>query len=119
MLVADINIDDMIDLEQRRYFINDNIGSLVSRIYSVQILLIQENFLKMFGNNEDAISDFKFWGYPVHNLYMSLIFAHGYLLLLVFIVYICSIYRFFARHMGLGLILSFTIIYSNDIKIEL
>ena len=114
--ITNIDINDIIELGDNRYFINDNIGSLISRVYSVEYMLEQNNFWNIFGNNESSIADVNFWGYPVHNLYFSLAYAHGYLLLLVLFVYNISIYRFLANNIGLGLILSFLIIYLNDIS---
>jgi hypothetical protein len=113
--ITDIDINDIIELGDNRYFINNNIGSLISRVYSVEYMLEQENFWNIFGNNESSIADVNFWGYPVHNLYFSLAYAHGYLLLLVLFLYNISIYRFLANNIGLGLILGFLIIYLNDI----
>ena len=115
LLLTGFEINDVIELGQNRYFINDNIGSLISRIYSVEFMLVQENFWNFFGNNESSIAEVNFWGYPVHNLYFSLVYAHGYLLLLVFFIYNFSIYRFISDNLGLGLILAFIIIYFNDI----
>jgi hypothetical protein len=110
-----IEIDDLIEMEKSRYIINDNIGSMVSRIYSMPFMLSSDNFWSLTGNNERALSDLKFWGYPVHNLYLSLAYAHGTLLLIVLSTFHLAMYRYFARHIQLGLILGFYVIYFNDI----
>jgi|GEM_PF-5451044 len=110
-----INIDDFIEIEDDRYFIDDNIGSLVSRVYSFTYLLAQENFLTVFGSNESAMSQVVFWGYPVHNIYASVAYSHGALVLTTLILYHLAIYRFLRRNAELGVILGFIIIYFNDI----
>jgi hypothetical protein len=114
-LMMDIQIDEVIERGNHRINIDDNVSSLVSRIYSVEYTIMQENFWTMFGNNESAASHAIFWGYPVHNLYIALIYSHGYLLLIIIILYKLAIWRFFQGNAGLGLILSFTVIYVNDI----
>ena len=112
---ADIGIDEMINLGESRYNINDNISSLISRLYSIPFMLQDEKFYSLLGNNESLQSSVVFWGYPVHNVYASLIYAHGLLFIFVMASYHLFIFRFFARHIDLGIILGFCIIYSNDI----
>ncbi len=111
----DIGIEEIVEIEADRYFIDDNIGSLVSRIYSFVFITNHENFWAIFGNNEGAISDVVFWGYPVHNIYASVAYSHGALVLLCLILYHLAIYQFLRNHIGLSIILGFIIIYSNDI----
>jgi hypothetical protein len=114
-LALNIEIDEVIELGKNRFNINDNIGSLVSRIYSVGYTINQINFLTLFGNNESVTSTVLFWGYPVHNLYVALVYSHGFFFLLVLILYNLAIWRFFQRNAGLGLIFGIIVIYFNDI----
>jgi hypothetical protein len=111
----DLEINDLIEIGADRYYIDDNIASLVSRVYSVVYIFSQENILAIFGSGESAMSNIIFWGYPVHNIYASLVYAHGALVLWIFVLYHFMIYRFLCRNPGLCTILGFVLIYFNDI----
>lgn len=112
-----LSIDDLIIIGEGRHSIDDNISSLISRIYSVQSILQQENLNPLFGNNEASMAGLLFWGYPVHNLYASLWYAHGLILILILASYHLLAFRFFSRHFDLGVIFGFCLSYSNDILI--
>ncbi len=112
---ADISLGELINMGESRHYINDNIASLISRLFSVPFMLQDDNIYSLLGNNEGSQASVIFWGYPVHNLYASLLYAHGLVLLFVVASYHLVIFRFFARHIDIGIILGFCLIYFNDI----
>lgn len=69
--------EDLYILEESRYYISDNVGSLISRIFSVRHLLDNGYLLHALGLGEMRREAALFWGYPVHNLPFQLGYSHG------------------------------------------
>jgi hypothetical protein len=110
-----IDMGQVIEIGVDRYYIEDNIASLLSRLYSVIFMFHEGSIWTIFGNNESTLSNIIFWGYPVHNLYASLAYSHGMLVFSIFILYNFFIYRFIRHNTALSTILGFSLIYFNDI----
>ncbi|GEM_PF-3864167 len=112
----DININDIINFEQYRYGIPDNITSSISRIYGVVWLLfsnLEEIF--PFGTLLSSSSEeFLFWGYPVHNFFMILLLKYGFVGMILSFLLIYMNYRLLLMNLGLGLALLFCMVTFND-----
>lgn len=111
----EIDMDFITSLGESRYDVNDNLASLISRVYSVYYMLTLEHLFSFWGFGEGTVNDIQFWGYPVHNLILSLFYSHGLMVGGSLLIVLISLRSWARQHMGLGLILSLSIIYINDI----
>jgi hypothetical protein len=111
----DLDIEKLISMGENRYNINDDLASLVSRLFSVPFMMQDANFYSLFGNGEGAQALVLFWGYPVHNIYASLLYAHGIIVFIVLCFYNVAVFRWLALHADLGVIMGVCLIYFNDI----
>lgn len=91
--LVNISFKEVKYLGAYRYFIDDNIESLVSRVFSVRHLIDNGSLFEFFGNGEIYSVEDKFWGYPVHNLLLFFSYSHGifgtflYLVIMIFFAY--------------------------------
>ena len=114
-----LNIDlaDLKELENYRYYINDDIASLISRIAGAGYILIN-NLSEIFPlGSYNLLKIDSFWGYPTHNyLYYSImkygIFGCIFVFFLIKITYKVMLYNF-----NLGLIFIYCLTSFNDFYI--
>lgn len=116
MYQMDVTLDYIVELGENRYYINDGVASLISRLFSVYSLVHHESFLaSFFGAGEASIPDLHFWGYPVHNLPLSLIYSHGYTGLLASCSIVMILSRLIKYDFRLSLVGAFSLTYFNDL----
>jgi hypothetical protein len=72
--ISIININLM---ESNRYFLDDNISSLLSRIFSVTKIINSQNIFTLFGIDLSRENPYLTLGYPVHNLLLAMLIRNG------------------------------------------
>jgi hypothetical protein len=115
-----ISKNELNALEARRYFIPDNIGSLISRLGSVPFTL--ETWIQtgnIFGLGPREASKLLYWGYPVHNYFASLIAISGLLGLLFSYIMLSLLYKVSQIRLMLGISGLFFLSVSNDLTVSL
>ena len=108
------NFEDLYVLGNFRYFVQDDIGSLISRVFSVRHLF-ESGQLSLLGAGEMPGDAGKFWGYPVHNIIIELGYKHGLVGWLVGLTLATFFVRFSRRVYEIILLIS-VMMYSNDIN---
>lgn len=105
---------DLYILDEFRYYIPSDIGSLVSRIFGVRHLLDNGYLFYTFGLGEMPTEDVLFWGYPIHNLPLQLALAHGVVGWLISIVILVFFVRY-TRNFYEVIMIVCAMCYLNDI----
>lgn len=76
-LILNIDLEALAELENYRYYIDDGITSLISRIAGAGYVFT-ENFNDFYLIGSSNIYEIdKFWGYPIHNYLYLLILKYG------------------------------------------
>jgi hypothetical protein len=116
LMYFDATIEDLVGLEEYRYYIDDNYTSLISRSISVaQTLLNTINHGDWLGLGVDRSARMIFYGYPVHNYIVSSIAVFGVLGALLSAALLYFLYRVSKEHLALGAVGAYLLIVSNDL----
>ena len=112
-----INLESFQELEEYRYYINDDIASLISRIAGAGFIFV-ENFSKIFPiGSYNILAIDSFWGYPTHNYLYYSIMKYGVFGLLFVIFLLKLTYKIMLYNFSLGLTFLFCITNFNDFYI--
>lgn len=97
-------------------YIDNNIASAISRVFSVPYTLevvVQEKAL--FGLGEARAAQVTFWGYPVHNLFVSYIAIFGSLGAIFSFMYLSSAFRVARTAPAVFAVALFVPLVANDL----
>jgi hypothetical protein len=120
LLYLGATLDDFKGLESYRYYINDNITSLISRTISVVLTLAHViNSGQWMGLGQVKAAELTFYGYPVHNYFISAIAMLGVLGALLGLFLLHLFYRVSRENIGMALIGVFVLTVSNDLYASL
>ncbi|MDB2464696.1 hypothetical protein N9W55_02920 [Amylibacter sp.] len=115
-----ISENELNALEAKRYYIPDNIGSMISRLGSVPFTV--ETWIQtgnIFGLGPREASKLLYWGYPVHNYFASLIAISGLLGILFSYIMLSVLYKVSQIRLMLGISGLFFLSVSNDLTVSL
>jgi hypothetical protein len=120
LFYLEISESELIAMELNRYHIQDNLGSLISRLgstsFTIEALIQGGN---IFGLGPDEASKLLYWGYPVHNYFVSLIAITGVYGILFSLALYNLIYEICKLNFMLGISVFFYLSFSNDLSLFL
>ena len=113
-----ISENELIALESNRYYVEDNFASLISRLGSVPFTI--ESWIQsgsIFGLGAAAMAKLLYWGYPVHNYFVSLMAISGLMGVLFSFLFISLIYKISKINLMLGVSTLFYLFATNDLSL--
>ena len=111
---------DLVAMEQNRYSIPDNLGSLISRLGSLPFGI--NSWLesgKILGLGPEKASKLLFWGYPVHNYFASVVAITGVFGVIFSLSLVSVMYKVSKLNIMLGLVGLFFLSVSNDLSLSI
>lgn len=101
-------------LDSTRYYLNDNLVSLLSRIYSVEFVLNNLKLLSFSGIEFSELVKFKVLGYIPHNLFLSAVINNGFFGGFAIFLLLKIFYRVSKINFLIGILGIICINYFND-----
>lgn len=99
-----------------RSMVNDQIASAVSRVFSVPYTLaVVSEEGALLGLGEVEAGKITFWGYPVHNLFVSYVAVFGVVGVLFVAAFLAALFVLAKRSVALCLVTFFSVIVANDL----
>ena len=120
LLGLGLSPSDVVVMEEYRYSIPDNLGSLISRLGSLPYTI--DYWLesgRIFGLGPEKASRLLFWGYPVHNYFASVVAITGTVGLVFSASLISVMYNISKLNIMLGLVGLFLLSVTNDLSLSL
>lgn len=112
--------DELYSIEEYRFYLPDNIASIVSRLGSVPFTIrYWLDSGDIMGLGPTVASSVLFWGYPVHNYFASVIAISGVLGIIFSIALINVLYKTAKINIMLGFGGLFFLSVSNDLSLHL
>jgi hypothetical protein len=110
-------IQELVQVGQYRYYIEDNITSFMGRLYSALFTLTEwwQSDSALFGLGEHAVNYTSFWGYPNHNYFVSVVAGYGAVGIGVALYLFLSAARLTLQSLVLPVLLVFTLGVANDL----
>jgi len=118
LLGLGLSPSDVVVIEEYRYSIPDNLGSLISRLGSLPYTI--DYWLesgRIFGLGPEKASRLLFWGYSVHNYFASVVAITGIVGVIFSLSLLVTMYNISKLNFMMGLVGLFFMSVSNDLSL--